>query len=118
MSKLIKISVVMFLLATLIGCEKERKLPPVSQTEFQRYSTDVEILSSCLGKDVSFNVLLPKSYREDTETRYPVVYMLKGYGEAGKDWSSWISCIKQLENNDLQPMIYIFPECYNTYYCC
>ena len=117
MNKFIKISAVLFFLTTLIGCEKERKLPTVPQTEFQRYSTDIEILSTCLGKEVSFNVLFPKSYREDTETRYPVVYMLKGYGEAGKDWSSWVTCIKQLENNDLQPMIYIFPECYNTYYC-
>ena len=117
MSKFIKISAIMVLLTAFISCEEERKLPTNTPTEFVRYNTDITMSSSCLGKEVTFNILFPKSYREDPETRYPVVYMLKGYGEAGKDWSSWISSIKQLENNDLQPMIYIFPECYNSYYC-
>lgn len=118
MSKFFKILVATFFLATSIGCEEERKLPPVNNTEFVRYNTDIKMTSSCLGgKEVSFNILFPQDYRDNAEGRYPVVYMLKGYGETGKDWSSWISHIKMLEANDLQPMIYIFPECYNTYYC-
>lgn len=116
MSKFVKIVISLFLLSVVPGCEKERELPPVN-TEFVRYNTDITMFSTCLGKEVRFNILFPKSYREDRTASYPVVYMLKGYGETGKDWSSWISAIKQLEGNDLQPMIYIFPECYNTYYC-
>ena len=106
------------LLIALNGCEKKRPLPPVTNTEFIRYNTDITMSSPSLGgKEVRFNILFPKDYRDNAEERYPVVYMLKGYGETGKDWSSWISQIKLLESNDLQPMIYIFPECYNTYYC-
>lgn len=118
MSKFSQILAITFLLTAIISCEKERKLPPVTPTEFVRYNTGITTTSPSLGgKEVSFNILFPKDYRENTEGRYPVIYMLKGYGEAGKDWSSWISRINQLEVNDLQPMIYIFPECYNTYYC-
>lgn len=118
MSKFIKILAAAFLLIALAGCEKKRVLPDTTDIPFVRYNTDVTMLSTSMGnKEIKFNVLFPKDYKEDTESRYPVVYMLKGYGEAGKDWNSWISQIKTLEANDLQPMIYIFPECYNSYYC-
>ena len=116
MSNFLKILAISFLFTVIMGCEEKRPLPTVP-TEFIRYNTDIPMSSVCLGEQITFNILFPKSYRDDAEARYPVVYMLKGYGEEGKDWSSWVTCIKQLEVNGLDPMIYIFPECYNSYYC-
>ena len=117
MSKFFKILAAAFLLTSIFSCEEKRVLPDTSNIPFVRYNIDVTMHSTCMGKEIKFNILFPKDYKEDTESRYPVVYMLKGYGEAGKDWTSWISQIKTLEANDVAPMIYIFPECYNSYYC-
>lgn len=104
-------------LFTLIGCDEKRTLPDAPTTEFVRYSDNITFASSSLGKDVTLSVLFPKDYREAVDKNYPVVYMLHGYGESGKDWSSWISAIKSIESVGLQSMIYVFPNCGNSYFC-
>ena len=44
--------------------------------------------SDILGCDKSFSVLLPKSYKKDTERKYPVIYMLHGHGENDWEWAN------------------------------
>ena len=103
-----------FLLIFFVSCEGKRRLPD-NNPKFVRYNTDISFYSNALGRDVTFAVLFPEAYKEES-VRYPVVYMLHGYGENGKDWSSWVSTIKLEEAGGLQPMIYIFPNCGNSYY--
>ncbi len=110
------VSILMFLLMTFVSCKEKRKLPNVNDIEFVRYNTGISFQSNVLKSEVTFSVLFPESYREDVEQRYPVVYMLHGYGEHNKDWSSWVSTIKLQETDGLQPMIYVFPNCGNSYY--
>lgn len=117
MSKFFRIAATAVLLfVAFSGCEKKRELPPVTNTEFVRYNTGITMPSEILGRNITFSVLFPKSYRDEKEARYPVVYMLHGYGEGDRDWSNWVSVIKQLEGSGMQPMIYIFPNCGNSYY--
>lgn len=104
-------------LFTLNGCEEKRILPDAPETEFVRYNQHLTLVSKSLGKEVTFSVLFPKMYREEQDARYPVVYMLHGYGESGKDWTKWVSAINSMENGGLQPMIYVFPNCANSYFC-
>lgn len=116
MSKLIKILSAVFLLTASISCEKEKPLPV---PEFNRYNQDNAFHSEILGREVHYAILFPENYREEKDVRYPVVYMLQGYGESkvgGRDWSKWISKIKIEEALGLQPMIYVFPDCKNSYY--
>lgn len=106
-----------FLFAT--SCEEKRVLPenPSGTVTFNRYSTNGSFFSEALNKNITYSMLFPADYLENKEERYPVVYMLHGYGESGRDWTKWVNVIKQLESNGLQPMIYIFPNCGNSYYC-
>src|SRR5690606_5739025 len=36
--------------------------------------------------ELKLNVLLPKGYEEDSDRRYPVVYLLHGYGGNFREW--------------------------------
>lgn len=44
--------------------------------------------SDILGVDKSFSVILPKSYKDEPERRYPVVYLLHGHGENDWEWAN------------------------------
>lgn len=83
---------------------------------FERFHKEVKYSTTHVGWTASFAILLPQSYETDTEKRYPVVYMLHGYGDSGRDWSEWVEAIKSIENSGLQEMIYVFPNCGNSYY--
>ena len=105
------------LLTAFIGCEEVADdNGNEGSPEFVRYIKKVEYSSNNAGWTNSFGILLPASYESAPETKYPVVYMLHGYGENGKDWSSWVTAIQNLENQGLQEMIYVFPNCGNSYY--
>lgn len=84
---------------------------------FQRYRMGILYDNTAKVYKSTYQVFLPENYEQDLETRYPVVYMLHGYGDSGKDWDKWLTTIKSLEKNGLQPMIYVFPDCNNSYYC-
>lgn len=102
------------------ACEPERKLPAAEGVRFARYAEDVSVSSKCLGKTVGFNILLPSDYLTSKDKRYPVVYMLHGFGDNRKSWNDQYlrveSKIEELEGNGLQSMIYVFPDGYNSYY--
>lgn len=115
MNRFIK-SLSVVLLIAMIGCEKAPDNNN-GEAKFERYIKEIKYPTTNAGLTASYGILLPEAYESETEARYPVVYMLHGYGEHGKDWSSWISTIKTLESQGLQDMIYVFPNCGNSYYC-
>ena len=118
MSKFFNILSTVCLLAAFIGCEKT---PDDSGKEpgpgFQRYQRGITYDNNAKVYKSTYQILLPADYESNLDTRYPVVYMLHGYGESGKDWGNWKTTIESLEENGLQPMIYVFPDCNNSYYC-
>ena len=44
--------------------------------------------SEILGVDKNFSVMLPRSYKNSPDRRYPVVYMLHGAGENDWEWAN------------------------------
>lgn len=44
--------------------------------------------SDILGVDKSFSIILPKSYNDEPDRRYPVVYLLHGFGENDWEWAN------------------------------
>lgn len=124
MIKMNRFNGIFFLLALLfssaVGCSSKRILPD-NPGPFERYTPEIVLHSEILGKDVKFGVLLPESYRDDADRRYPVVYMLHGYGDNHMSWNGKYlhanARIQALEKNGLSEMIYIFPAGYNSYYC-
>ncbi len=78
--------------------------------------------SEILNKEKFFSIYLPPGYEESTE-KYPVVYLLHGYGSARQKHQNWI------KHGDLQrkvdsaisigrisPMIIVMPDAEMTYY--
>lgn len=72
--------------------------------------------SDILNFDKSFTVLLPKSYKSDTDRKYPVVYMLHGAGENDWEWANIPSmmineAVTQMVNDgSAAEMIIVFPN--------
>ncbi|MBP5483873.1 MAG: hypothetical protein J6X99_06425 [Bacteroidales bacterium] len=103
------------------GCEKKRDLPDVDPSTFQRYSQDNVLNSKVLNTTVKYNIYFPASYATDKDKRYPVVYMVHGYGDDNNSWNgSWLHAnnkIDDLTQKGLGEMIYVFPQGFKTYYC-
>ncbi|MBQ8839489.1 MAG: esterase family protein [Bacteroidales bacterium] len=116
------LSLLALLLASFSGCEKkvagkDEEEPEPAPEEFQRYKRGIVYDNNAQVYKSTYQILLPADYENNVDTHYPVVYMLHGYGESGKDWNNWVTTIESLEKNGLQPMIYVFPDCNNSYYC-
>ena len=113
-----RLACLMVYVAVLSGCDK--KPDPGTGTEepeFSRYTQDIPYENTAKVYKSTYSILLPEGYGQDLDKRYPVVYMLHGFGESGKDWSSWVNTIQSMEGNGLQQMIYVFPNCNDSYYC-
>jgi enterochelin esterase-like enzyme len=89
-------------------------------TNPDRYQRDLVLSSTILDTDIRYSVLLPKDYFENDDRRYPVVYMLHGYGDNQNSWNGeWLHArdrISALESAGLQDMIYVYPMGYQCYY--
>src|SRR5215472_14747619 len=64
-------------------------------------------------------VYLPPSYATDKNRRYPVVYLLHGYGLTGERWVSFIG-LPELPDKDFaagtaKEMILVSPDAFNKY---
>ncbi len=109
------------IIVSACACGGNNKVVPDPGDKFERYTTDLSIDSKILGRKVNYSITLPKSYVSDKERRYPVVYMLHGYGDDNNSWNgNWLhgnDKIFALENNGLSDMIYVFPQGFTTYYC-
>ncbi|MBO4634453.1 MAG: hypothetical protein J5669_03685 [Bacteroidales bacterium] len=90
------------------------------QQTHERYLKDQVFASAILDSDQRYSVLLPRSYYDNTDKRYPVVYMLHGYGDNQNSWNGeWLHAkdrIDQLEDAGMEEMIYVYPMGYQCYY--
>ncbi len=84
-----------------------------------RISESSTMHSRILNQDVHFSVCLPSGYFQTTKA-YPVVYLLHGLGDDETAWLEYgrISQIadEEVAKGEIQPMIYIMPEGFRTYY--
>ena len=111
----------LLVLSSCGSCSKHRKLPDVDPVPLPRYSTGLTFSSKVLGVTVTYDIMLPREYNDNQDKRYPVVYCLHGYGDDNTSWNGhYMACeskITSLENNGLEPMIYVFPCGWKTYWC-
>ncbi len=68
--------------------------------------------SKLLGKEVKINVLLPEAYAAEKDRRFPVVYLLHGYGG---DFSEW-QRVGVVEEAKGLPVILAMPEGDQSFY--
>ena len=109
------------LLTTVSACACSEKKPLPEPGDFIRYTETMTMHSDILGTDIYFGVYLPESYRDEPDRRYPVVYMLHGFGDNWKSWNGkYLHAnykVDALTVEGLSEMIYIFPSGFTTYYC-
>ena len=77
-----------------------------------RFYTDTFTSDSLKGREVEYRVYLPEGYYE-SDLRYPVVYMLHGYGSTGKSFE--IAGVPEvldegIASGEVPPCIVIFPS--------
>lgn len=121
-NKYILLFVISLAVLTSCGsCSKHRPLPDVDPVPLPRYNTGIPFSSKVLGLTVNYDILLPADYNDNPEKRYPVVYCFHGYGDDNTSWNGqYMKCeakIKTLEADGLEPMIYVFPCGWKTYWC-
>ena len=74
---------------------------------------NVQYDSKSLGKKRLMRVYTPPTY--SSKKKYPVVYLLHGYGEDNRQWTEWCQADNIIDNliadGKIKPMIVVFPNC-------
>jgi len=98
------------------GCSRE-SLPEPEPVPFVRLLEHQTLNSRILNRTIHYAVLLPETY-PDKETRFPVVYLLHGFGESETGWykSGNFRYYSDQFASETVPMIYVMPEGFNTYW--
>jgi S-formylglutathione hydrolase FrmB len=88
-----------------------------SQTGLLKES--VKVKSAALAKDVEYSIYLPADY-ETSNRRYPVLYLLHGYGDDETGWTQFgeahLITDKLVQAGEVAPMIIVMPDAGVTWY--
>lgn len=75
--------------------------------------------SEILGKEVRYSIYLPYDY-EDSNRRYPAVYLLHGYTDSDFGWIQYgeahLIADRAIANREIPPMILILPDGGDSWY--
>ncbi|NVO18889.1 MAG: hypothetical protein HXX13_04265 [Bacteroidetes bacterium] len=114
--RLITMSCILVILAGMEGCRK--KTPDdVEVVPFVRLQEHQTLHSKLLNRDIHYAVLFPAEY-ENSATKFPVVFLLHGYGENETGWYKGGNVQYYIDQfaSETIPMIYVMPEGFNSYY--
>ncbi|MFN3847819.1 MAG: alpha/beta hydrolase [Spirosomataceae bacterium] len=79
----------------------------------------LKVKSTILGKDVEYSIYLPSGY-DETNRRYPVLYLLHGYTDDETGWTQFgdtqTIADKTIGSNDAPPMIIVMPDAGVSWY--
>jgi len=109
---------IFLLMLGLPGCKPEPKTPvPPYKPPLIRLLTERTLKSQLLNRDIKYAVLLPKEY-DTLNSKYPVVYLLHGFGDDHTAWYTWGDIQTYADANDAAkiPMIYVMPQGFNSYW--
>ena len=87
------------LLMGLYGCKPEPKTPvPPYKPPLVRLLTERVLKSSILKCEIKYAVLLPKEY-DSLNSKFPVVYLLHGFGDNETAWYTWGDIMSYVDAN-------------------
>jgi len=95
------------------SCPAHSDSVPLAASEIRTMT----MLSKALGKDMAYNIYLPKGY--SNKSKYPVLYMLHGYGGSEADWIPNIKLNEKADqliaSDKIRPLIIVSPEIDNSF---
>lgn len=101
----------LYIILVLSGIDVLRALPIEKE--------GLSVYSPALKKEVSYSIVLPEGY-EDTNTEYPVLYMLHGIGGDNASWLEYGNVARVMDSmvkaEKIQPFIMVIPDGYLSYY--
>ena len=104
--KKIRVIQLLFLSLFLIGTY----LP----TQAQKIDT-ISVYSTSMKKQIKNIIILPASYTQNTQKKYPVAYLLHGYGGCYDTWATYTKPdLAQMASNF--DMIIVCPDGLNSWY--
>lgn len=95
------------LTASVAGCSSAMRTPHQAAPTVQTDS----VTAPSLGRRVAFNVVLPAGY--DGSKRYPILWLLHGYGGNKDDWPRLTDLVEQVRR---YPFIVVLPSAENSWY--
>lgn len=109
--------VLLLLMSTAVMSCKKKTIDPIEEETFVRLKTDLQLQSSRLNRSINYAVLLPENYTDETQ-RFPVVYLLHGFGDNEKAWYQGgnISFYADRNADSIGPVIFVMPQGFNTYW--
>ncbi|MDR0973081.1 MAG: esterase family protein [Prevotellaceae bacterium] len=82
--------------------------------------TNLSIASIYMQQSMKYNLLLPASYRTDTDKIYPVLYLLHGAGDDNTSWMSKGNALQliqaAIEEGALPEIAVVMPDAQLTFY--
>ena len=104
-----------------------QKYSSLSKGANEIYQKDLTVRSDLMNTDVKYSIYLPESY--DGTKKYPVLYMLQGYGGNNNDWlqdntgSIWAgggtmpAYAREYAEKTGKELIIVAPDGGNNFYC-
>jgi enterochelin esterase-like enzyme len=79
----------------------------------------LKVKSTILTKEMEYSIYLPYDY-ETSNRRYPVLYLLHGYGDDETGWTQFgeahLICDRSMQAGESAPMIIVMPDAGVTWY--
>lgn len=121
LKRILSILLTLFIMLSINGYSKNMPKNTSSQTKNILKSSElkkVTINSKYLKKAMNLNIYLPKGYSR--KIKYPVLYMIHGYGQNGED--TWMPDLKLnkkadelIESGKINPLIIVTPQMDNSW---
>lgn len=99
--------VVSFVIAGTVALHAQRALRRAPATSASASVETIQFHSALIGKTLPYNVVLPADYRASRVTRYPVLYLLHGFGG---HYNDWITRTNVADYASQYRMIVVMPE--------
>lgn len=79
----------------------------------------LKVKSTILSKEMKYSIYFPADY-ETSNRRYPVLYLLHGYGDDETGWTQFgeahLICDRSIQSGEAAPMIIVMPDAGVTWY--
>ncbi|MGF1618993.1 MAG: alpha/beta hydrolase [Rhodomicrobiaceae bacterium] len=93
---------------------------PMAGGQASEVRTGLELESKALGGPLTYSLYLPDAYAEEPARRFPVVYLLHGYGANDREWIELGRVAEALDAliaaGDIPPVIAVMPFAGKSWY--